>query len=423
MSGILDYINPSQLALLGASSSLLQAGGPSRTPVSFGQALGQGIQGGLGGLQQAQQFQQMEQMNQFRAAQAEEMKRKAAAQAQQQEAMQRLAADPRFAGLGDLLQVSPDAAISQAFPKPQSAPGPFKLGPGQVQFDAQGRPIASLPGAPAAPMTRKVKRGTKEVTQSYVNGKWVDEEEGEAFSPRPLVDLKVGPNGIDYGNPPKDMVWARDQNGHVVLEKDPKSGHLRPVAVPVAGGTVERDATKTSQAEEAKQKQQAVYADIVTTDVDRAMDLVKKTPFPTTGLGALTSAIPGTPAHNLSKLIDTIKANVGFDRLQQMRASSPTGGALGQVSENENRLLQSTIGNLEQSQSQEQFLYNMNRVKDTYLDIVHGPGNRPGAAAKPKGKDPAVEDWVTRAMKRNMVNRATAIREGRKLGKIPEGYE
>jgi hypothetical protein len=187
MSGILDFINPSQLALLGASSSLLQAGGPSRTPVSFGQALGQGIQGGLGGLQQAQQFQQMEQMNQFRAAQAEEMKRKAAAQAQQQEAMQRLAADPRFAGLGDLLQVSPDAAISQAFPKPQSAPGPFKLGPGQVQFDAQGRPIASLPGEAKPPMTRNVRRDDKVVAQSYVNGKWVDDEVGAAFSPTPLV--------------------------------------------------------------------------------------------------------------------------------------------------------------------------------------------------------------------------------------------
>jgi hypothetical protein len=130
MSGILDYINPSQLALLGASSSLLQAGGPSRTPVSFGQALGQGIQGGLGGLQQAQQFQQMEQMNQFRAAQAEEMKRKAAAQAQQQEAMERLKADPRFAGLGDLLQVHPEAAIKQAFPTPAGADSPFaKINP------------------------------------------------------------------------------------------------------------------------------------------------------------------------------------------------------------------------------------------------------------------------------------------------------
>jgi hypothetical protein len=132
MSGILDYINPSQLALLGASSSLLQAGGPSRTPVSFGQALGQGIQGGLGGLQQAQQFQQMEQMNQFRAAQAEEMKRKAAMQAQQQEAMQRLGSHPSFAGVPQELLAAGfgDQAIERAFPKPTGADSPFaKINP------------------------------------------------------------------------------------------------------------------------------------------------------------------------------------------------------------------------------------------------------------------------------------------------------
>jgi hypothetical protein len=200
MSGILDYINPSQLALLGASSSLLQAGGPSRTPVSFGQALGQGIQGGLGGLQQAQQFQQMEQLNKLRMAQAEEMKRKAAAQAQQQEARQRLAADPRFKGLGDVLALDTPAAIERAIPKPAPQQSPFsRLNPKDftpaslLKFE-QTKNFSDLVAAPEpgkAPMTRKVRRDingvTKEIAQSYINGKWVDEETGAAFSPTSLV--------------------------------------------------------------------------------------------------------------------------------------------------------------------------------------------------------------------------------------------
>ena len=73
--------------------------------------------------------------------------------------------------------------------------------------------------------------------------------------------------------------------------------------------------------------------------------------------------------------LDTIRANIGFDRVQQMRESSPTGGALGQVTEFENRLLQSTLGNLEQSQSREQILENLGRIESIYLDIVHGEGN------------------------------------------------
>jgi hypothetical protein len=84
----------------------------------------------------------------------------------------------------------------------------------------------------------------------------------------------------------------------------------------------------------------------------------------TTGfLGGTTQFIPGTPAHNLNNTLNTIRANVGFDKLQEMRDSSPTGGALGQVSEQENKLLQSVFGALEQSQTKDQFKKNLDRVK------------------------------------------------------------
>lgn len=49
--------DPRTIGLLGAAASLLQAGGPSATPVSFGQAMGQGIQGGIRGLGMGQQMQ------------------------------------------------------------------------------------------------------------------------------------------------------------------------------------------------------------------------------------------------------------------------------------------------------------------------------------------------------------------------------
>lgn len=49
--GLLDNQDPKTLGLLGLAQGLLQASGPSRTPVSFGQALG----GGLQGMQQARE--------------------------------------------------------------------------------------------------------------------------------------------------------------------------------------------------------------------------------------------------------------------------------------------------------------------------------------------------------------------------------
>ena len=85
----------------------------------------------------------------------------------------------------------------------------------------------------------------------------------------------------------------------------------------------------------------------------------------TTGLvGQMTSGIGGTPANDLQNTLNTVKANIGFDRLQAMRDSSPTGGALGQVSEMENRLLQAVWGSLEQSQSPEQLKANLERVRN-----------------------------------------------------------
>lgn len=56
MAGFLEYLmNPGTQGLLNLSAGLMQAGGPSPTPVSFGQALGTGLQKGVGALQSAQQ--------------------------------------------------------------------------------------------------------------------------------------------------------------------------------------------------------------------------------------------------------------------------------------------------------------------------------------------------------------------------------
>jgi len=60
-TGLEDYLSAGQQesiknqAMLQAAAALLQAGGPSRTPVSLGQALGGALQAGSAGYQQAQQ--------------------------------------------------------------------------------------------------------------------------------------------------------------------------------------------------------------------------------------------------------------------------------------------------------------------------------------------------------------------------------
>lgn len=107
--------------------------------------------------------------------------------------------------------------------------------------------------------------------------------------------------------------------------------------------------------------------DIVLQDIEKAKS---ETGFWTSGwAGRLSDAIPGTPAYNLARTLETIKANIGFDKLQSMRDNSPTGGALGQVSEFENRLLQAVQGSLEQGQSAEQLLANLDRIRDNLMGL------------------------------------------------------
>lgn len=87
----------------------------------------------------------------------------------------------------------------------------------------------------------------------------------------------------------------------------------------------------------------------------------------TTGfLGRAGSYVAGTPQANLAANLNQIQANAAFDRLQEMRDASQTGGALGQVSERELDLLRDAQAAIGQSQSPEQFRTNVARLQEQY---------------------------------------------------------
>ena len=105
-----------------------------------------------------------------------------------------------------------------------------------------------------------------------------------------------------------------------------------------------------------------------------------------TGLwGGGLSLIPGTPAYDTKMQIETVVSSIGFDRLQKMRDESPTGGALGQVSERELSQLNASLGNLRQSQSRDSFLRNLAQVKRHYLSTVEAIRQQQIAYAKQNG--------------------------------------
>lgn len=102
------------------------------------------------------------------------------------------------------------------------------------------------------------------------------------------------------------------------------------------------------------------------------VDLATKMVGPTTTgiVGSLARQVPGSPAFNLAKQIDTIKANIGFQELQEMRNHSPTGGALGQVAIKELDMLQATLGNLDTAQSPGQVKRMLGQVRSRMKTIL-----------------------------------------------------
>lgn len=82
--------------------------------------------------------------------------------------------------------------------------------------------------------------------------------------------------------------------------------------------------------------------------------------------GALASAIPGTDAWDLKTYLNSIRANLGFDQLRELREA---GGTLGQVSNIENILLQSTIDQLDQYASEGRLEQGLAKVEKHLINM------------------------------------------------------
>lgn len=198
----------------------------------------------------------------------------------------------------------------------------FTLGEGQTRYDAAGNPVASAP-------------------------------------------KMIG----NAGNAEINAYASAVQSGKLKLENVPQD--LR--------GSVALSLSQLPQTEDPKAQYVKSQADEALTNIDLALGYLNGENsglFNTAGnaLGrAIGGFIPGSDVTNLNSAIDTVKALVGFDALQKMRDSSPTGGALGQITERELAFLQSVQGSLNTLQGTEQLISTLNRIRQSFqtLQIVN----------------------------------------------------
>lgn len=149
---------------------------------------------------------------------------------------------------------------------------------------------------------------------------------------------------------------------------------------PIPGGPAAAEAKGVQEAAEARKVLAKRGITVVKGKIGDAFKLIEGTKGDTADplfsvTGAAASYIPGTQRKDMENIVETIKANIGFDKLQQMREASPTGGALGQVAVQELVALQASLGSLSLDQSREEFARSLKSIENHYnnmLQIIDG---------------------------------------------------
>lgn len=178
-----------------------------------------------------------------------------------------------------------------------------------------------------------------------------------ATPPRPIA---VTPDPTKYTDVPTvDGLVRVYADGRSELLRGPSGAPLTPAPSPEqqradAEAAAERAAADLAARNAAKTNQTTVQ------NTRRVVgEILPNVSGWTAGLGSLIAVVPGTPAADLAANLDTLEANLSFERLAEMRANSPTGGALGQITVRELDLLGATIANIRNSQSPEQLRRNL----------------------------------------------------------------
>lgn len=190
-----------------------------------------------------------------------------------------------------------------------------------------------------APTTRHYTRGNEEITEEYdaEQKKWIPVANAPRYKP------DTGASGLP--KPPKDFRYTAD-------------GELEPIP----GG--KEDTKRRTNYAKADKQYRGITSGLKT--LKKQTEKLRDHP----GLSGITGArgavpnFPGSDAANADAILEQLKSRTGLDVLQNMRLLSPTGGALGNVSDAEGKRLETYIAALSKAQSKK-------AMKDALQDIVN----------------------------------------------------
>lgn len=157
---------------------------------------------------------------------------------------------------------------------------------------------------------------------------------------------------------------------------------------PIAGGPAAAEIEKGQEAKDAATEAAMTASNTITTAAARAREAAANQNFGPAGTTAVAN-IPVigamTDSAEVVRQVDVLKSQAAFENLNAMRQQSPTGGALGSVTEKELKMLQDKSGALDPNSPT--FTRDLADYEQTLLRIIHGKeaGDAIFQATRPKG--------------------------------------
>lgn len=187
----------------------------------------------------------------------------------------------------------------------------------------------------------------------------------------------VGSGGVTVNMPPQ--IGTIPQDYRMVYDESGRPSHMEVLPGSKSAAELQSKGAKEAAAAESVVK----YGTVTVEEIGKLKAAIKKQKAidPVTGItGAVAAQVPGSMRKTAEGMVDTIRANIGFDRLNQMRMESPTGGALGNITEQELKFLQSTLGSINLDQKDSAILANLTRLEKVYEQIMKKAAAYPNAA-------------------------------------------
>jgi hypothetical protein len=199
---------------------------------------------------------------------------------------------------------------------------------------------------------------------------------------RRLVDESELETGVEEYREPKERPQGSSEQTWVIRNGQP---------TPIQKGTAQpgdRPYDEVAARQSTPKPAGANYAVDSATRVIGLVDAIEpRLNWKTTGvIGKGLSALPiQTDARDVAADIESLAGNIAYSELQKMRQASPTGGAIGQVSDFETKLLSGVIGSVRQDQSEANLRRNLTTIRESAARILE-------AAQKDAGTQGAIGD-------------------------------